>query len=609
MNLVILQVFYAIFSGIMEVAAIPNELLPLGEPLIALFSLVPLYIALYRARTCREAFLLMFMQALTVHLGSSFWLANFRDFAVFTLGASALGTALEAGLMGILFFLYPLHERMPSRLEEYGGLRAGAVSGRMLWFCAVWISWEWLKSTGFLAYPWGTLFLAAYRWKLLTQIAAITGVWGVSFLYALCSALTAEGIMLLAGAAHAQAPQAVAASYRQAALFTACAFAASGAYGLCAWLMPRIPEKQLNTIIVQQNIDPWEAGDNEGVEISMRITEQAFRRMRDEGHEPDLAVWSEGVLSRPFPYARYYYSDQPESESLSAFIGRMGIPFVIGGAALVNPAKKHYENSAILFDRKGEYAGFYSKIHLVPFAEAIPFADNPLVQRFMEDVVNFSAGWSAGTQYVLFRVPAGRGGFSGRPLEYGRPAQALITLDADGRAIPQITEQYTGENGENPDNFVSFTTPICFEDAFPDVCRQLHKTGSELFINITNDSWSRTKSAEYQHFAAASYIAIEFRTTLVRCANAGYSVVLDPAGRILADMPLFTEGAIGVQVPVYRRVRTCFSVMGDWFAWLLMGGIAAYALLRLFRMRAGAGIRCLRVYVHVQERQTHPQPL
>ncbi|MBQ2314420.1 MAG: apolipoprotein N-acyltransferase [Treponema sp.] len=588
----------------MEVAAIPNELLPLGSPFIALFSLVPLYIALYRARTCRETFLLMFLQALTVHLGSSFWLANFRDFAVFTLGASALGTAAEAGLTGIFFFLHPLYERAHSRLQEPAGLRPGALPGRILWFCAVWITWEWFKSTGFLAYPWGTLFLAAYRWKIFTQIAAVTGVWGVSFLYALCSALTAEGIMLLGTVTHAQAPRAVVSAYRQAAAFTLCAFAASGIYGLCEWFMPRIPEKYLHTVIVQQNIDPWEAPDNAGVEISKRLTEQAVRKMRSEEQEPDLVVWSEGVLNRPFPFARYYYSEEPGEESLSAFIRRMGIPFIIGGDALVNPARRHYENSAILFDRKGEFAGFYSKIHLVPFAEAIPFPDNPLVQFFMEEIVKFSAGWSAGSQYVLFRIPAGKGGFAGRPLEYGRPAQAVIPLNSDGCAYPQVTAQYTGETGENPDNFVSFTTPICFEDAFPDVCRKLHKIGSEVFINITNDSWSQTKSAEYQHFAAASYLAIEFRSTLVRCANAGYSVVLDPAGRILADMPLFTEGAMGTQVPVYRRTQTCFAALGDWFAWLLMGGLAAQVLYMLCTSRLPWRRKGIRLCIQIEFRKT-----
>ena len=281
--------------------------------------------------------------------------------------------------------------------------------------------------------------------------------------------------------------------------------------------------------------------------------------------------------------------------------------YVHGGCSPVGMKKvfpTFIDETAILFDRKGEFAGFYSKIHLVPFAEAIPFPDNPLVQFFMEEIVKFSAGWSAGSQYVLFRIPAGKGGFAGRPLEYGRPAQAVIPLNSDGCAYPQVTAQYTGETGENPDNFVSFTTPICFEDAFPDVCRKLHKIGSEVFINITNDSWSQTKSAEYQHFAAASYLAIEFRSTLVRCANAGYSVVLDPAGRILADMPLFTEGAMGTQVPVYRRTQTCFAALGDWFAWLLMGGLAAQVLYMLCTSRLPWRRKGIRLCIQIEFRET-----
>ncbi len=572
----------------MEAASISNEVLPFGSPLIALFSLVPLYIILYQSKSYKACFWFMFFQAITVHLLSSFWLANFRDFAIFTLGASAVGTGWLAGQMGLFFHFMPAQRKKTYIIEENGGFHHFAQFSRILWFCACWVSWEWFKSTGFLAYPWGTLFLGAFRWKILTQIADITGQWGISFIYALFAALVGEGLMTLRELPHAAAPEVLASRYRQAAAFTASIFAVCVVYGLFQYFIPRIPEKFINTIIVQQNIDPWEGGEKASITISQKLTEDAAAFMRSHGQEPELVLWSEGVLEHPFPRDRSYYEMFPEEESLGSFIRRMHIPFIIGGTTYLNPEKKHYANSAIFFDKAGTYAGFYSKIHLVPFAEAIPFADSPLMKLFMQKVAGFSSSYSSGRQYVLFKVPVDTSRYATAPLEENLSLYATVPLNAYGIADPLVTEQFIQNRTQNPRNFVSFTTPICFEDAFPDVCRKLFLMGSEVFMNITNDSWSLTASAEYQHFVAASYLAIEYRSTLVRCANAGYSVVLDPAGRIIDDLPVFTEDALCAKVPVYKRQLTFFARWGDWLIYLCfccMGGyiLYAYVCLRFFQ--------------------------
>ena len=62
----------------------------------------------------------------------------------------------------------------------------------------------------------------------------------------------------------------------------------------------------------------------------------------------------------------------------------------------------------------------------------------------------------------------------------------------------------------------------------------------------------------------ASYRAIEYRTTLVRSCNAGYSVVLNPAGKIVAEMPLFEQASITVDVPIFERKMTTYAKFGNW---------------------------------------------
>ena len=55
----------------------------------------------------------------------------------------------------------------------------------VLFFACLWTIHEWYKSVGFLAYPWGTVLMSAYRWKTLTQIVSIVGTFGISFLFSL----------------------------------------------------------------------------------------------------------------------------------------------------------------------------------------------------------------------------------------------------------------------------------------------------------------------------------------------------------------------------------------------------------------------------------------
>ena len=108
--------------------------------------------------------------------------------------------------------------------------------------------------------------------------------------------------------------------------------------------------------------------------------------------------------------------------------------------------------------------------------------------------------------------------------------------------------------------------------------------GSEIFLNITNDSWSKTRSSEIQHFIVASYRAIEFRTTLVRCANSGYTAVVNPAGKILADLPLFTEDTLACSIPIYKRQMTVYAQYGDWFVTVLALAVLAFMVYSLYKI-------------------------
>ena len=88
---------------------------------------------------------------------------------------------------------------------------------------------------------------------------------------------------------------------------------------------------------------------------------------------------------------------------------------------------------------------------------------------------------------------------------------------------------------------------ICYESAFSDAARRLRSAGADLLVNLTNDSWfggpspgSRTH-ALWQHPAHLVMRAIETRTSIARAADTGFSLFVDPTGRVVASTALFEE--------------------------------------------------------------------
>ena len=140
---------------------------------------------------------------------------------------------------------------------------------------------------------------------------------------------------------------------------------------------------------------------------------------------------------------------------------------------------------------------------------------------------------------------------------------------------------------------VLVSTPICFDDSAAEVCRALYHAGSEVFVNITNDSWSKTNSAEIQHFVVAAFRAIEYRTTLARCANSGFTVVVGPNGKILQSIPLFEKNALAAEIPIFKRTMTIYARFGNWLPKLCSILIALYIMRKfVLSRRSGKTMSC-----------------
>ena len=564
MELILQVIFSSLFSGFMLSAAIPNEFYLFGCPFYTLIAFIPLYLIFNKIKNFKLAALSFAIQTFTTHLVSSFWLAYFKDYAIFTLGASAVGTACIGGAFGLFFFIPYYTSECQNKLNEYSltfSLRRFPVF-RILYFAAIYTLYEWVKSSGFLGYPWGTVSSAMFRWPLITQTASITGTYGITFMIIMFNAIASEAFILYYGNYQLEKEKNTA-TLQTAKLFGMLLLLML-IHGLYQYDKPRIPIKELTAITVQQNSDPWqEDSDKESILTSQRLTNEKIQELKFSGQKAELVVWSEGCLKRAFPRGESYYTWYPDDLPLSDFVKEIHVPCIFGGSVTREHKSKEYFNSAILYDDEGNYRGFYAKNHLVPFAEALPFIEVPFIHDFMKKVVGISAGWTPGDQYVYFDVPC--------HITENFKLPAVKDIDLSKNQAQQLKE-------ESKPYTVRISTPICFDDAFTDIMRPLFLNGTELFVNITDDSWSRKKSSEIQHFAIASYRAIEYRTTLVRSSNAGYSVVVDPSGKVIADLPLFEEAALAVNIPIYQRQITTYARFGNWLAYLCLLVFFACAL-------------------------------
>ena len=523
-------------SGILLALSVPNELLQYGSFILGMIALIPHFVALEKSKNLKQAVILCFIQSLTAHLLSSYWLTFSKEFALFTLGASALGTAVLHSFFAPLF-------RLPSYIKSFSNSDNSPVieflhsnTFKAIWLASVYTVWEFVKSSGYLAYPWGTIPMCAYSQKLITQIADITGVRGVTFLI---SYFASSMTFLLLDYLKYSAKEIFG---RNKATFSSVLllFTLSTVYGLFQYTIKRTPIKHINAILIQQNYDPWkQPDDDQTIYDSQRLTLKGVEELQNEGKKPDLVVWSEGVLHYPFPQGSdVHYRFYPELNPLLPFLAQINAPTIIGAPYCHNFEERKFSNAAIIFNSNGEYKDYYAKMHLVPFAEHIPFSENAVLRSVLQKIVGFVVGWVPGKEFKTFEIPL---------------------------------SDYPGESAV-------ISTPLCFEDAFGNIFAGLKKNGTEVFVNMTDDSWSQKKSAEYQHFVIAWYRAIEFRTTLVRSTNSGCTIVEDPSGHVIYSLPLFVQDELSCSIPIYRNFLTFYAIFGEWFCFLLICFICLTAI-------------------------------
>jgi len=114
-----------------------------------------------------------------------------------------------------------------------------------------------------------------------------------------------------------------------------------------------------------------------------------------------------------------------------------------------------------------------------------------------------------------------------------------------------------------------FGAVICFESTLPRLIRQFVLEGANFITIVVNDGWYETAPEPQQHSRQAIFRAIENRRPVIRCANTGISMIIDPLGNIKDMSELNAQ--IVINSSIYPQTKkTFYTKFGDVFAEFLI---------------------------------------
>jgi apolipoprotein N-acyltransferase len=561
--------------------------------------------------------------------GVAFWAPN-----LFWLGPVTVG-----GFIGLAMFiaLYFVAFALVFR-QLVVGFRMPATIALPL----VWTAVEYIRSTFVLGgFPWFLLGNCLTPVPALIQAADIFGVWGLTFILAGINGFFVDALRLplwqkAAGGAEKDKSKGNRAGRRPGTRFSPFIARLGAAVGVLtgAWIaygVFRLNETVtqvgggIRVAVIQENI-PQSIKDRPESRNEVLIQHlKLAREASTSTPRPDLVVWPETMITAPIneelvikrpddfktvdelrtalkqadatddPYRRI----ADVYKAVTDLVQETGVPQLVGYGAYVpktaTQAALLQNRTMLLVPTSGTGgAGMggvrrekeYSKRHLVPFGEFIPFRDWPVLNKIMPlfSPVDYDYSNTPGSEWTRFRLPVKETG-----------------LDA---AATQITSRTF---------FYEFGTPICFEDTMPEPAREMARSvegehgrrKADFLVNMSNDGWFYWVELD-QHLQACQLRAVENRVPIARSVNTGNSGFIDSNGRIVKLVgwdangrgnPIgavgWTQWVIGgggrdLRETIFSRIGDILPILCGIFSTLLVGWTLVRPRRKSGRTAAGA---------------------
>lgn len=395
-------------------------------------------------------------------------------------------------------------------------------------FTGTWVVLQYLLGHGPLAFPWSRVATALAADPILVQPVRLVGELAWGGLFVLLGA--SVGVRLVG---------------RRGFPGRSALVAGIVALGLLegAWRLNTIRVRRAgpSVLLLQPNVESTWTPRPDRPDVQKRL----MRMTRRHARPGDLVVWPETVV-RGYPFAIRGDSVSYRTERhRRRFYRRLseGYELVLGVRFHdPRPDRLDHLNGAVHLDSGLRPAGFYTKRIPVPGGEYVPGMGR--------------VGW-------ITHLARSAGTIGIRPGTLG------------GHLYPAA-----------PEGVLRTAVFICYEDAFPAFVRRQVLRGAGLLVNLSNDSWSRSRASHRQHFYRARLRAVETGRTLLRNGNTGISAVLDPLGRARRRLGSYRQGA--VRGDVFAPVGpTPFLRWGDR---LTAGAAGVFLVLGLLVHRRSKGV-------------------
>ncbi len=410
---------------------------------------------------------------------------------------------------------------------------------------AGWTALEWIRGWLGTGIPWDLLGYAYAESQQLRQLAAVGGVYALSFFSVFVAAVCADmGLAPDEGRVTCDDPlqcydlcKEKKASHKiisrsRPSTYLALAIMGLGVGILCVPNTPATPDKSLRVLAIQGDLPVQRAWDDAIFDYSWyRYAALTRDALAATTPPPDLILWPEGAMPASITHAPY-------ATRLRQLLAERNVPILLGALDVRVKSQQDYAifNSVFLLNAGSQLLrnplatreDYYDKIHLVPFGEYVPFS-----KYFpgLVELIGMGRDLTPGKNYKLF--------------------------DLSGAA--------TGVN-------------ICFEDVFPEISRRFTQDGAQLLMTVTNDCWYLQSSGARQHRNHAIFRAVENQRPLMRSGNNSDTCLILPDGKVVEPINggNFGKGWHCYTIPFASTPKTTiYTRYGDVLP--LLSGIACAA--------------------------------